>query len=139
MCHSRIHEAGIAHPLNLPYEMTAQSYHLHNSQGVRAFLRQVVNSSLTQESLQHESKWHWLHLYLPTPRGSCPVGETKDLAGSKTLPCRNHEVYLEDTAVPSQTCLAWAHPPCSPQGHSMGVIRDLSLLLGKRLEQKRVA
>lgn len=30
-------------------------------------------------------------------------------------------------------------PPLSPQGYGVWIIRDLSLLLGKRLEQKRVA
>lgn len=52
MRHSRIHKAGIAHPLNFPYEMSSYSYHLPSSQGVQAFLRQILSLSVTQESLQ---------------------------------------------------------------------------------------
>lgn len=67
------------------------------------------------------------------------MGQTKDVASSKSLPCRNHEEYVEDTALHRHTWLALAHPPLSFQGHSIGIIKSPSLLLGKKQQQKRVA
>lgn len=72
-------------------------------------------NSVSYLNSQHESKWQEPNLHLPTPRGSCPGGESKELAGCKSLPRSNHEEYLEDTALPSHTWLVLITATPKPQ------------------------
>lgn len=78
---------------------------------------------------------------------SLPSSSTRELScGGNHRPCWlwEHPLWKPRRApgrrgTPRHTWLASAHPPLPPPGHGTGVARDLSLLLGKRLEQKRVA